>query len=143
MSQARIAMTGAVLSLVVASTGWAVASTPKPPRALTSGATAVQQAERVYKAEDGVKLPMVIRQVQPTYPPDAMAAGVTGTVILECVVGAGGAVNDVTVARSLDTVYGLDAESVKALKQWRFSPGTKDGKPVAVRVQVELRFELK
>jgi protein TonB len=47
------------------------------------------------------------------------------------------------VARSLDSTLGLDREAVKALKQWRFRPGTKDGKPVAVRVQIEITFTLK
>ena len=59
------------------------------------------------------------------------------------VVLADGAVGDVTVTESLDTVYGLDANAVKAMKQWEFKPGMKDGKPVAVRVQVIINFTLK
>jgi protein TonB len=54
-----------------------------------------------------------------------------------------GNVGDVTVTRSLDATYGLDEEAAKAIKQWRFKPGTKDGKPVNVRVEVELTFTLK
>jgi TonB family protein len=59
------------------------------------------------------------------------------------VVLADGNVGDVTVARSLDTTYGLDQQAVNAAKQWTFKPGTKDGKPVAVRVNIELKFTLK
>jgi hypothetical protein len=29
------------------------------------------------------------------------------------------------------------------VKQWLFKPGTKDGKPVAVQVSVEINFTLK
>mgnify|MGYP003509931133 FL=1 len=52
-------------------------------------------------------------------------------------------VGDVEVSESLDKVYGLDEAAIQALKQWRFDPGTKDGKPVAVRVEVEMSFTLK
>jgi protein TonB len=62
---------------------------------------------------------------------------------LDTVVLADGTVGDVRVARSLDAVNGLDRQAVKAMKQWRFKPGLKDGKPVAVRVQVEMSFTLK
>ena len=45
--------------------------------------------------------------------------------------------------RSLDTQYGLDAQAVSAVKQWLFKPGTKEGKPVAVHVTIEMTFTLK
>jgi hypothetical protein len=32
---------------------------------------------------------------------------------------------------------------VKAAKEWKFKPGVKDGKPVAVQVMIEMRFSLK
>jgi outer membrane biosynthesis protein TonB len=40
----------------------------------------------------------------------------------------------------LDTKFGLDAEAVKAAKQWTFKPGLKAGKPVPVRVTIEMGF---
>jgi TonB family protein len=47
------------------------------------------------------------------------------------------------VTRSLDGVLGLDQAAIEALEQWRFKPGTKDGKAVDVHVHVELTFTLK
>jgi hypothetical protein len=47
------------------------------------------------------------------------------------------------LAQSLDTVYGLEANAVKAMKQWQFKPSIKDGKPVAVRVAIEIAYSLR
>jgi len=54
-----------------------------------------------------------------------------------------GTVGEVTVTKSLDDTYGLDQAAVAALKRWVFKPGQKDGKPVPVRVAVEMSFTLK
>ena len=56
---------------------------------------------------------------------------------------ADGAVGTVDVERSLDTMFGLDEQAVKAMKEWTFRAGTKEGKAVAVRVHVEMTFTLK
>ena len=97
----------------------------------------------VYKPGNGVSLPVVTRQVMAAYTQEAMAAHIEGTVGLEAVVQADGSVGEVKVARSLDPTYGLDEQAVKAMKQWQFKPGTKDGKAVAVRVEIMIRFALK
>jgi protein TonB len=62
---------------------------------------------------------------------------------LECVVTAEGDIGDVKVTRSLDEEHGLDQEATKAAKQWKFKPGLKDGKPVAVLITLELTFTLR
>jgi TonB family protein len=95
----------------------------------------------VYKPGDGVSPPRVTRQVKPQYPADAMKAKIEGRVQLELVVLPDGTVGDVTVVRSLHT--SLDLEAIKAVKQWRFEPGTRDGKPVPVQVEIELTFTLR
>jgi TonB family protein len=105
--------------------------------------TAPAQTTKVYKPGDGVTLPTVTREVKPSYTPEAMQRKIQGSVWLEAVVLETGDVGDIQVTRSLDPEYGLDREAIKAAKQWKFKPGTKDGKPVAVVVTIELTFTLK
>jgi periplasmic protein TonB len=94
-------------------------------------------------AADKETPPQVVREVKADYTEEAKKAGIQGSVLLDAVVLTDGTVGEVRVTRSLDTKYGLDAQAVKALKQWQFKPGTKDGKPVPVRVDVEMTFTLK
>jgi TonB family protein len=97
----------------------------------------------VVPAGSGVQSPRLIKEVKPNYTGDAMRARVQGVVQLECVVEVDGSVGPVRVVQSLDTVYGLDNEAIRAVKRWRFAPGTKDGTPVRVAVTVELSFRLR
>ncbi len=97
----------------------------------------------VYRPGNGVELPRILREVKPQYTADAMRAKVQGVVELECVVLPDGSVGDVRVTHSLDPVFGLDEEAIKAVKQWRFAPGTRLGQPVAVLVGIELTFTLR
>lgn len=101
------------------------------------------QSDTVYKPGDGVSLPRVLKQVKADYTNEAREQRIEGNVVMDIVVRADGSVGDVKVTRSLDSVYGLDANAVKAMKQWRFEPGKKDDKPVAVAVTVEMTFALK
>ena len=108
----------------------------------TATATIAQQRQ-AYQPGNGVSTPKLIKEVKPEYTPEARAAKIQGTVLLSAVVLEDGTVDDVAVIRSLDTKYGLDAQAVKAAKQWIFSPGMKDGKPVPVKVTIELAFTLR
>lgn len=63
--------------------------------------------------------------------------------LLEASVLENGAVGLVRVVRSVDKVYGLDAKAIEAGRAWRFRPGTYQGRPVAVKVLVELIFTLR
>lgn len=106
--------------------------------------TAVTLAQgTVYRAGDGVTLPIVVKNVKPTYTKAAMDAGIQGSVRLKTVVQADGDVGDVQVTLSLDTEYGLDQQAINAAKEWKFKPGTKDGKPVPVEITLEMTFTLK
>ena len=108
--------------------------------ALVASAAAQSQTYKV--GQDGVKAPVIIKEVRPQYTKDAMDRKVQGSVEMECVVRADGTVDDdVKVTKSLDP--DLDQQAVIAVRQWRFRPGTKDGKPVDVQVNIELTFTLR
>lgn len=72
-----------------------------------------------------------------------MSARAQGAVLLEATVLANGSVGPVRVVRSVDTIYGLDGKAVEAVRAWRFRPGIYQGRPVAVKVLVELIFTLR
>ncbi|MCY4598841.1 MAG: energy transducer TonB [Acidobacteria bacterium] len=97
----------------------------------------------VYRPGAGIVNPRVLREVKPQYTSEALRAKVTGTVILEVVVLPDGTVGDVRVTRSLDPVFGLDEEAIKAARQWLFDPATRFGEPVALLVSVALDFNLR
>jgi TonB family protein len=98
---------------------------------------------QVYEPDSGVSLPFVLSEVKPAYTREAMEAKIQGSVFLSIVVTESGDVTGITVTRSLDATYGLDQAAVAAAEQWKFRPGMKDGKPVPVRVTLELTFTLK
>ncbi|MBI3265376.1 MAG: TonB family protein [Acidobacteria bacterium] len=96
-----------------------------------------------YRPGNGVTQPILLKEVKPQYTSDAMRAKVQGVAWLECIVLPDGTVGEVTVIRSLDPVFGLDQEAIKAAKQWRFRPGTRNGQPVPVIITIELTFTLR
>ena len=106
---------------------------------LAGGGLAAQ--EQVYEIGSGVRSPVLIKEVKPQYTEAAMRRKVQGVVELTAVVLKDGSVGDTTVKRSLDE--DLDQEAIKAAKQWRFKPGTKEGEPVNVQVFIELTFTLR
>jgi TonB family protein len=96
-----------------------------------------------YRPGNGVTLPRLVREVKPNYTSDAMRAKIQGIVVLECVINTNGDVTEVRILQSLDRIFGLDQEAIKAAKQWRFSPGSRLGEPVPVLITMELSFTLR
>jgi protein TonB len=72
-----------------------------------------------------------------------MRAKAQGRVVLEALVLADGSVGDVRIVRSLDARFGLDHQAVRAVRQWRFAPGTRRGQPIPMLVTIELTFTLR
>ena len=91
----------------------------------------------------GVVSPQVLVEQRPEYTLEAMRAKVQGPVLLEATVLPDGSVGAVKVVRSLEPSFGLEQKAIEAVRAWKFRPGSYHGKPVAVRVLVELSFRLR
>jgi TonB family protein len=84
--------------------------------------------------------PEAITKVDPAYPQDLMHDRVEGTVILYAIIRADGTVGEVKVLEGFDDR--LNENARKALEQWRFHPGTKDGTPVDIEAVVRVPFKV-
>ncbi len=84
--------------------------------------------------------PEVAVRVKPEYPTWAADRGVTGSVTLKFLVTAEGVPEDIVVLKWTGDEDFADAAR-KAVRQWRFKPGTRGGKPVSFWCRISVRFE--
>lgn len=87
-----------------------------------------------------VRMPRLVKRIEPLYPEIARLAHVQGTVILEATTDIYGRVVGVKVLRSRPL---LDAAAIDAVRQWIYEPMVVNGRPRGVVFTVTLRFELK
>jgi len=83
--------------------------------------------------------PRKVMDAKPAYPQAAMAAKVSGVVIVEVVIDGSGGVRDAKVLRSVPM---LDQAALDAVKQWRFTPTLLNGAPVDVIMTVTVSFTI-
>ena len=121
----------------------------------------------------GIEMPRLASEAKPGYTAEAMRMQLTGVIHVEAVVSVDGTVQSAKVAKcglksrlqdsakeeekpqrdrllrsafkagTCDETFGLDAEAVRAVKQWRFTPAMKGGAPVPAIVEIEMSFTLK
>lgn len=97
---------------------------------------------------DGVTNPVLIPEtkVQPEYPEIARRARVQGSVILRAVIHKDGSVGDIEVLSEPGAKEGIDygfgEKAIAAVSQWRYNPGTQNGRPVDTYFTVRVRFTL-
>lgn len=94
----------------------------------------------VYEPGGDVKPPKLVHYVEPAFSSSSKEAFVEGTVRISTVVTTEGKPTDAHVVKGLNSDE--DHNAMEAVMQWRFLPGTKKGKPVKVRVNVEVEFHL-
>ncbi|MEP6548823.1 MAG: TonB family protein [Gammaproteobacteria bacterium] len=83
----------------------------------------------------------LIKSVNPEYPKKANLGKIEGWVELDFTVDENGQVKDLTVhATSAPGVF--ESAAIGALSQWRYKPVMRDGKIVAQRARVRIRFAL-
>jgi periplasmic protein TonB len=94
----------------------------------------------VFHVGGGVSAPKALYAPDPEYSEEARKAKYQGTCVLWLIVGPDGKPRDIRVSQTLG--LGLDEKAIEAVKQWKFEPAMKDGKPVAVQITVQVDFHL-
>ena len=90
------------------------------------------------KISQGVSQGLVIKRVQPKYPPSALAAHLGGAVQIEATINKEGIVINPKVLSGDRT---LAAAALEAVRQWRYKPYYLDGGPVEIQTQITVTFK--
>lgn len=100
-----------------------------------------KQEGQVYRIGKDVSAPILIHDVSPDFPESARGGKdkFNGTCLLALIVDASGTPRDVKVKRSLGPDF--DANAIKAVQQYRFTPAMHAGQPVAVALHIEVNFQ--
>jgi protein TonB len=115
---------GGVIGGIISSTPVAVPKVATPQRVRVS---------------QGVSSGLLIKKVQPNYPPLARQARIQGDVVLQAEISKDGTI------QNLQLVSGhpmLAPAAIEAVRQWRYRPYLLNGEPVAVETQVLVKFSL-
>jgi periplasmic protein TonB len=115
---------GGVIGGIISSTPVAV------PKAATPQRVRVSQ---------GVSQGLLIKKVQPAYPPLARQARIQGTVMLQAEISKDGTIENL---RLMSGHPMLAPAAIEAVKQWRYKPYMLNGEPVAVETTVMVNFTL-
>ena len=103
-------------------------------------AVAGSPADGAFALADLDQVPVPLVQAPPDYPSELRRSGISGEVLVEFVIAADGTVRDAVVRKSTSSEF--EAPAIAAVNQWRFRPGLKGGREVAVREQVPISFTL-
>jgi TonB family protein len=90
--------------------------------------------------DPSIKPPRALHTPEPRYSASARAQKIEGTVTISAIISADGHPYSVKVIKSLEP--SLDANAIEAIKKWKFAPATKDGRPIAVRLNVDMSYHL-
>ena len=84
--------------------------------------------------------PVLVHSVDAEFTKKAKDAKYQGVSVVSLVVDAHGMPQHVHTIRKLG--MGLDEKAIEAVRQYKFEPGKRDGKPVAVAINIEVNFHL-
>jgi protein TonB len=115
---------GGVIGGIISSTPVAVPKVAAPQRVRVSS---------------GVSTGLLIRRVNPTYPPLARQARIQGQVVLHAVISKDGSIEGLTLISGHPM---LAPAAIDAVKQWKYKPYLLNGEPVEVDTEVLVNFTL-
>jgi periplasmic protein TonB len=91
------------------------------------------------RVSQGVSQGLIIRRIQPAYPPLARQARIQGTVILHALISKDGSIENLTLVSGHPM---LAPAAIEAVKQWKYKPYLLNGEPVEVETEVLVNFTL-
>jgi len=97
-------------------------------------------APQKVRVSSGVAAGLLKKKVAPVYPPDARAAYIQGTVILQADINKEG---DITDLELLSGPIELAGSAVAAVRQWKYKPYLFNGQPVIAQTQIQVNYELR
>lgn len=134
-----LAAVAALVVVVSVATVSASALFPRSPSQVDEIASPPARPEQPGPLRVGgnIRAPTKIKHVSPVYPPEALAAGIAGVVILETTLDEEGKVVDIVVLRAPEM---LAQAAVDAVTQWEFMPTLLNGQRVPVIIIVTVNF---
>jgi periplasmic protein TonB len=106
-----------------------------------TGISSTPVAEQPRVITPDVSSPVLIRRVEPEYPPVAIRSRLQGIVILEAVITKSGDVEQIKTLRA-DYPY-FEKAAKDAVRQWKYKPATVEGRPVTVYFNVTVTFKMR
>jgi protein TonB len=115
---------GGVIGGIISSTPVAVPKVATPQRVRVS---------------QGVTQGLLIRKIQPNYPPLARQARIQGSVLLQAEISKDGSIENLHLISGHPM---LAPAAIEAVKQWKYKPYILNGEPVEVETQITVNFTL-
>jgi len=106
---------------------------------ITVSTIAIGQDAPVRAGAPGVTHPHLQQTIVPVYPPIAVAARVSGTVLIEAIIDQTGRVTSATIVKSVPL---LDAVAIESVRKWRFEPPRAGVRDVRFATTVTFDFRL-
>ncbi len=94
----------------------------------------------VFHIGGGVSKPVVLYSVEPEFSEEARKAKFSGNVEVYLWVDENGSPSHIRVVRGVG--MGLDEKAIEAVRQYKFKPAMKDGKPVKVDLYIDVNFQI-
>src|SRR5262245_51562806 len=91
------------------------------------------------RVSQGVSQGLLIKKVQPPYPPLARQARIQGQVVLQADISRDGTIQNLRLVSGHPKI---GRASIEAVKQWRYKPYYLNGEPVEVETQITVIFSL-
>jgi periplasmic protein TonB len=91
------------------------------------------------RVSSGVQSGLLVRKVNPSYPPLARQARIQGTVILQAEISKDG---NITNLQLISGHPMLAPAAIEAVKQWKYRPYLLNGEPVEVETTIQVNFTL-